>query len=229
MPHLDHLAQLTPLSGLDVLDIGAGDGGFAARMQAAGAHVTGVEIDANRVTRAQARHGDQIAMVQGRAEALPISDDSIDLVTFIFSLHHVPVNAHDAALTETLRVLRPGGRLHIVEPLPEGTMFDLVRLVDDETVVRRAAQARLRQMASQDARFTLAASQDYTVDRRFSDLDAFLSRVVATDPARACRLPGARNEITARFVHAARDGDGQRVFRQRCVARHFKALNPDVV
>jgi len=60
------------------------------------------------------------------------------------SFHHLPVAAMRPALTEAARVLAPGGRLVAVEPLPEGTFFELTRLADDETEVRAAAYAALK-------------------------------------------------------------------------------------
>jgi ArsR family transcriptional regulator len=49
----------------------------------------------------------------GTLEALPLADASLDAVTLILVLHHVPAPA--LALTEAMRVLKPGGQLLIVD------------------------------------------------------------------------------------------------------------------
>lgn len=224
MSHLDRLMRLVPLKGLDVLDIGAGDGGVAARMAEAGARVTGVEIDTARVARAADRIGDRVTMVEGRAEALPVSDAGFDLATFFFSLHHVPVALHDAALSEVARVLRPEGWVFVVEPLPEGPMFELVKPVDDETAVREAAQTRLMAIAESDARFTLIARELYTTERSIPDLQSFLDRLVSVDPVRAAKLPAARETLLARFAAAPRDAKGAALMAQPCVACLFRRV-----
>ena len=47
------------------------------------------------------------------------------------------------ALGEVARVLRPGGHLYVSEPVYGGALNDVVRLYNDEGVVRAAAQAAL--------------------------------------------------------------------------------------
>ncbi|MCR9088124.1 MAG: class I SAM-dependent methyltransferase [Rhodobacteraceae bacterium] len=221
LSHFDRLSRLVPLSGCDVLDIGAGDGATAARMADAGARVTGLEVDAARVALATAQHGSKITMREGRAEALPFPDAAFDLATLFFSLHHVPVPVHGAALAEVSRVVRPGGQVFIVEPLPEGPMFELVRPLDDETVVREAAQARLAAMAGGDPRFALIVREAYTTERRIPELQGFIDRLVGVDPARAARLPAVQDALAARYAAAPRDATGTAVLTQPCVACLF--------
>ena len=54
-----------------------------------------------------------IELKHGALEALPLADASLDAVTCVLVLHHVP--APGDALAEAHRVLRPGGRLLVVD------------------------------------------------------------------------------------------------------------------
>lgn len=161
-------------------------------------------------------------MVEGRAEALPVADASFDLVTFFFSLHHVPPAVHEAAFAEVARVLRPGGQVFVADPLPEGTMFDLVRPLDDETEVRRAAQAHLAAMAQSNGPFELVAREAYSTERRIPDLQDFVDRLLRVDPARAARLPQVQGALADRHSAAPRDASGAACFIQPCVACLFR-------
>ena len=102
------------VAGLDVLDIGCGDGLLAAELSSSGARVAGIDPDAAMLRAAAKRTGGQdIGFVQGRIEALPFPDASFDLVTAVTVLCFVKGEA--TAWSEMARVLRPGGRLVIGE------------------------------------------------------------------------------------------------------------------
>ena len=56
----------------------------------------------------------------GDAEALPVPDESQDAVTSIFLLHELPPKVRRVVFRECARVLRPGGRLVLVDSLQRG-------------------------------------------------------------------------------------------------------------
>jgi ubiquinone/menaquinone biosynthesis C-methylase UbiE len=70
------------------------------------------------------------------AEALPFNDGIFDAVVVVNTLHHVPLGAMDQSLAEAARVTRLSGLLIVIEPLAEGTFFEALRMIEDETAVR---------------------------------------------------------------------------------------------
>src|ERR1700690_4350645 len=104
--HLDAILEaLGPIDGLELVDVGCGEGQNARGMAGAGARVIGFDpfIDG---TDWVAHDGGSFRLMRARADALPIEDHSADLVLFIFSLHHVPRGELATALTEARRVLK---------------------------------------------------------------------------------------------------------------------------
>jgi SAM-dependent methyltransferase len=179
------LDELLDVRDRDVLDIGCGEGGLARRLASAGARVVGVDPLPGALERARghADGGPSARYVEGVAEALPFPDASFDVAIFFNSLHHVPVEAMDAALEEAARVLRPGGLLYVQEPKAEGSAFELLRAVDDETAIRGAARAALARAL--EGRFVAHLSREVVLEVRHADFAALRGRTIAVDPARA--------------------------------------------
>ena len=194
-----------PLSGKRILDIGCGPGTLARRLVDAGAAVTGIDPGAAALARARASVP-EARFEAATGESLPFPEASFDGAVMLNALHHVPDPA--AALGEAARVLAPGGLLVVVEPLAQGSFFDALRPIEDETAVRAAAQEAI---AAALAHGAFACRRDVTVERRerFDALDAFLARVSAVDPARAATIQAKRPVVEAAFLNAAvREADG---------------------
>lgn len=198
--------SLAPLAGKRVVDIGCGAGTLARRLVDAGARVTGIDPGAAALARARAAVP-EARFEAATGEALPFPDASFDGAVMLNSLHHIPNPA--AALAEAARVLAPGGLLVVVEPLAEGSFFDALRPIEDETAIRAAAQDAI---AAALARGAYACRRDATIARRerFDSLDAFLARVSAVDPAREATIRDRRSVVEEAFLKAAaREADGQ--------------------
>lgn len=110
---------------LVVADICTGTGDLAVAFARAGARVVGVDFTHPMLLRApgKLRPGDQpTRFVQGDALQLPLPDDSADLATVAFGIRNVADRV--AGLAEMARVVRPGGRVLVLEfTTPRGGPF----------------------------------------------------------------------------------------------------------
>ena len=101
-------------AGMRVLDVATGTGlvaGEARRLVGETGSVVGV--DPNPGMLGQARRVHDVRLVQGRAEDLPFDDDAFDALSMGYALRHVA--SLEVAFREYRRVLRPGGRLLLLE------------------------------------------------------------------------------------------------------------------
>jgi demethylmenaquinone methyltransferase/2-methoxy-6-polyprenyl-1,4-benzoquinol methylase len=95
-----------------VLDAACGTGDLAIAARAAGGRVTGLDFSGEMLERAR-RKAPELEWVQGDALALPFEDASFDAATIGFGARNL--DDLDGGLRELRRVLRPGGRLGVLE------------------------------------------------------------------------------------------------------------------
>jgi ubiquinone/menaquinone biosynthesis C-methylase UbiE len=121
--------------GAPVVDVGCGTGTLAIALAAAGAETIGVDGDPEVLALAHAKAGaDAVQWRKGTATALPLPGASVERVVMSLLLHHLGADAKRTALAEAVRVLRPGGRLHVADwgrprdPLMRGAASALQRL-----------------------------------------------------------------------------------------------------
>jgi demethylmenaquinone methyltransferase/2-methoxy-6-polyprenyl-1,4-benzoquinol methylase len=109
-----------------VLDAACGTGDLAIAARDAGGKVTGLDFSERMLERAR-RKSSQIDWVQGDALALPFEDGAFDAATIGFGIRNV--DDLDAGLRELARVVRPGGRLAVLEiTRPTGVLRPFFRL-----------------------------------------------------------------------------------------------------
>lgn len=102
------------LPNMSVLDVGIGTGltaRAAAEITGNGALVTGVDPSPGMMANAQLPAG--VTLVEGRAESIPLPDGSFDFLSMGYALRHISDLA--AACAEFHRVLKPGGKLCLLE------------------------------------------------------------------------------------------------------------------
>jgi demethylmenaquinone methyltransferase/2-methoxy-6-polyprenyl-1,4-benzoquinol methylase len=116
-----------------VLDACCGTGDLAVAAQAAGASsVVGLDFSAAMLDRAR-RKAPDVTFIEGDVLALPFHDASFDAAVVGFGIRNV--TDLEAGLGELRRVLRPGGRLGILEiTTPRGALAPFYRLWFDTVV-----------------------------------------------------------------------------------------------
>lgn len=112
------LAENAHLSGSErVLDVATGGGHTAFALAPHAAEVVALDLTRPMLEAAQregtARGLSNISYVEGDAQALPFADQSFDVVTCRHAPHHFP--RVQQAVSEWARVLKPGGRLLLID------------------------------------------------------------------------------------------------------------------
>ena len=166
---------LAPRPGQKLLDVagGTGDISFKFLKRSGSGHATVLDITENMLIEGRKRAEtdqilDRLDWIVGDAMFLPFADNSFDVYTISFGIRNV--TQPQEALNEAFRVLRPGGRLMVLEfsqiPVPLAQKaYDLYSFNVIPTMGKLIANDR--------------SSYQYLVEsiRKFPDQETFLSMV----------------------------------------------------
>jgi len=199
-----------PLGGGAVLDVGCGTGEITARLAELYAEATfvGVDLEESHLARARARcarFGDRIRFEIGDAQALPFGDGAFDYVV----CRHVLQAVADPArvIAEIVRVMRPGGRMHLISE-DYGMLWCHPTALDADGMWQRLPQ-----------RFAAAVGCDLHVGRKtFTLLHDAGVRDIAVDYVVVDTLRVPR-ETFARIWEAWRDGYADSIVEHAGVTR----------
>ena len=177
--------ELLCLDKANILELGCGTADLTRQIAGSGkaCKVTAMEVDAiQHAKNLQIADVPNVRFVFGGAEAIPAADDSFDVVLMFKSLHHVPMEHLDRAMSEIGRVLKPNGRAYISEPIFTGDFNEILRQFHDEEAVRCAAFAAIKHAVA-DGRFTLLAERFFLSPMYFVDFAAFEAKVIGVSHA----------------------------------------------
>jgi SAM-dependent methyltransferase len=170
--------EMLRLDGAAVLELGCGKADHTRQIARAHptATIVAAEVDARQHAKnlASERPGN-MTFVDWGAQKIGLGDATVDVVMMFKSLHHVPAELLDTAFAEIRRVLKPGGLAYVSEPIFGGEFNELIRIFNDEEVVRQGAfDAVVRAVAS--GRFSLVKEEFFLVPVHYRDFAEFEKR-----------------------------------------------------
>jgi ubiquinone/menaquinone biosynthesis C-methylase UbiE len=176
---LDVLADLIPLDKRDIIELGCGAAQLARSLLSRfpDSRVTGLEVDDRQHAKNLASPQPGLSFIASGAQAIPFADASFDVALMLKSLHHVPMPLLAQALADVGRVLRPRGHLYVSEPVYAGPFNEVIRLFNDEGVVRAAAQAAVDAAVRTD-RWEQVVERHFEMPVVFKDFDDFEKRIM---------------------------------------------------
>lgn len=141
--------------GQKVLDVCCGTGTLCAMIAEAiggDGEVVGVDLSENMLKKAENKREDNIRFCCANAEEIPYADGYFDRASVTFGLHEMPHPVRMNVLREMRRVLKPGGRITVLDyAYPKRTLavilFKVWMLVEGETArdfIRRDLSSMMR-------------------------------------------------------------------------------------
>jgi len=128
LPHLCEVFAGQDQRHLRLLDIGCGTGRFLDLVKQVWPRLPSLGLDLSepyiRYAKRDLSRWSRINFVVGNAESIPVPEASYDAVTSVFLFHELPPKVRRIIFAECARVLKPGGRLVLVDSLQTGDQPD---------------------------------------------------------------------------------------------------------
>ncbi|MCB9078592.1 MAG: methyltransferase domain-containing protein [Anaerolineaceae bacterium] len=205
---------VTSVQGKTVVDVGSGAGSLARWCARQGARTVGVEYFSRPLVKSKERPPEAgLQYIQAQGELLPLGRDFADIVIFAFSLHHIPIPFMFKALSEAQRILKPKGLLLVLEPLAEGSGFELLRIIEDETEIRRYAYEALYQ--AEQVGLTPVAEKFFVIEHLYADEEKMVQSFIDVDVRRQEKLNTLKREFKERFYELGVPSDEGYLFETR--------------
>lgn len=179
-PECDIYNRLLVLDNKHILELGCGSAEITRNIATTGKNrkVTALEVDEiAHHKNLQISDLPNVDFVLSGAQAIPLTDASVDVVFMFKSLHHVPFALMEPAMREISRVLKPGGVAYISEPVFAGEFNEVLRLFHDEQKVREAAFQTVKKAVG-DGLFTLVEETFFNSPMKFKDFTEFENKII---------------------------------------------------
>ena len=184
LPQLHEIFAGRDQRKLKVIDIGCGTGRFIDALKQVWPKLPVLGIDMSEAyLRHATRHLRRYSRVNlsvAKAESLPVANDSQDALISIFLFHELPPKVRRAVLHECARVLKPGGRLVLVDSLQRGDRPDYDGLL--QLFPESYHEPYYRSYLDED--FAALAVKCGLVHVR--DVPAFIAKVMVLDKPASC-------------------------------------------
>ncbi len=176
---------LEPRGDEIVLDAATGTGSYAIALAPLVRDVIAIDSVPEMLEEGRRLAGElpNVTFIEGSVYDLPVDDATIDIATIARTLHHL--DRPGAALDELARILKPGGRLMVIDQLVsenerEAELYERIERMRDASHVRTLPDSSLRALIDASGlRLTRATSEP---EER--DLERFLELAGCTDAQR---------------------------------------------
>jgi ubiquinone/menaquinone biosynthesis C-methylase UbiE len=179
LPQLHEVFAGRDQRALKLIDIGCGTGRFIDALKQVWPKLPVLGIDLSepylRHARRYLRRRSRVTLGVAKAESLPVANESQDALVSIFLFHELPPGVRRVVLCECARVLKPGGRLVLVDSLQRGDQPDYDGLL--ELFPGSYHEPYYRSYLEED--FTALAAEHGLIHVR--DVNAFISKVMVFD------------------------------------------------
>jgi len=203
-PEYEIYETLLSLDDKNILELGCGKAELTRQIATHGGNrrLTATEVD-------EFQHNQNlliddlpnVTFITAGSQAIPVADNTFDYVLMFKSLHHVPSEMMETAMSEVARVLKPGGIAYISEPIFSGSFNDVLRLFHDEEEVRQRAFNAIK-TAVEKQQFTLLKQVFFNTPIIFQSFAEFERNVIKVSHSSHQLAPEILQQVKTQFMRS---------------------------
>lgn len=201
-PEFEIYETLLSLDNKNILELGCGKAELTRQIATHGQNrrVTATEVDEiQHQQNLQIKDLPNVTFIAAGSQAIPVANDSFDCVLMFKSLHHVPTDLMDTAMSEVARVLKPGGVAYVSEPIFAGDFNEVLRLFHDEQEVRQLAFDAIK-TAVEKGQFNLITQAFFNTPMVFQDFSEFERNVINVSHSNHQLAPELLHQVKTKFI-----------------------------
>ncbi|MCB1595569.1 MAG: class I SAM-dependent methyltransferase [Gammaproteobacteria bacterium] len=179
-PESETLNEVLDFDNKNILELGCGKAQITRQIATTGfdRKIVATEVDTiQHEKNLEISDLPNVDFILAGAQDLPFDDNSFDIILMFKSLHHVPQELMQKALSEVSRVLKPKGKAYISEPVFAGDFNEILRLFHDEEIVRKAAFEAIVESINKKE-LSLIKQIFFNTPRVFKDFEEFEQNVI---------------------------------------------------
>lgn len=198
-----------------IIDVGCGTGDLVRWLASQEIKVVGIDVE-EMIEKAKAfPKAKNEQYIVGGGEHLSFDDNYANTIIFIASFHHVPSTQMVQALKECYRVLKPDGRVILVEPLAEkDSYYEIIKLAEDEAEIQNHAYGIIKE--SDKAGLKFLSEEIFYLERSFQDYINLLNVFIPSESEKKSMIEKAR-KTTLKLCE--KSGDTLEEFLYKSIAR----------
>lgn len=125
-------SNIVELKNKVVVDVGCGEGKLTKEISKVCKFVYGLDLE-EVILKIESNNIENIKFLYGLGQKMPLETNSVDIIIFFKSFHHIPKVNLEHSIKEIKRILKKNGTVCFVEPLAIlNSYYEFSRLVNDE-------------------------------------------------------------------------------------------------
>jgi ubiquinone/menaquinone biosynthesis C-methylase UbiE len=137
-------------------------------------------------------------IVAAVAQDLPFKADSVHAAIYFASLHHIPKADIFHSLKDCQRILKPNGRIVVVEPVArKDSYFEVIRLAEDEREIQAYAYSKIKSAARDGLR--MIQERFVFFERKYRDYEKLIETFI-DDQSEARKALSEGKKVFSRYA-----------------------------